>query len=113
MTLTVGGPGITITCTVSRAERSLGAKELPWISPILLTGLKNGQSYNGLRSRQESAGAWQDQPNASRTWTVDTTYRRLVLNEILAGNETSSTKELPARSSCITMGHQWVNLVRA
>jgi len=56
--------------------------------PISLTGLRDGESYAVYVLGKNSAGLWQEQVNASRPWTVDTRYRRLVLNEIMAANET-------------------------
>ena len=88
VTPTVGGPGITHYVYSVNEPNGPWSQERSADIPILLTGLKNGQSYTVYVRGRNSAGAWQDQPNASRTWTVDTTYRRLVLNEILAGNET-------------------------
>jgi hypothetical protein len=76
--------------------------------PISLTGLRNGWSYTVYVRGKNSAGAWQDQPNASRTWTVDTAYRRLVLNEILAGNATFEHEgTCPALVELYYDGHQW------
>ena len=88
-TLSVWGPGVTAY------RYSLNAPEGPWSEersvdmPITLTGLRNGDSYTIYVLGKNSAGVWQEQPNASRTWTVDTAARRLQLSEILAVNETT------------------------
>jgi len=85
-TLTVGGPGIT------HYRYSLNSPTGPWSAelsvdvPIELTALADGQSYTVYVIGKNSAGVWQSesQPSASGTWTVDTSYRRLVINEVLA-----------------------------
>ena len=88
-TLPVWGPGIT------DYRYSLNDPDGPWSEayptevPISLTGLGDGSSYTVYILGKNSAGRWQEQANASRTWTVDTGYRRLVLHEILADNETA------------------------
>jgi len=85
--LTVGGPGIT------HYRYSLNQLNGPWSQetsvqvPIQLTGLQHGDAYTVYILGRNSAGRWQEQPAASRTWTVDTSYRRLVINEVLAVNE--------------------------
>jgi len=86
LVLTVGGPGIT------HYKYSLNDANGPWSAersvdvPILLLGLDNGQSYTVYVLGKNSAGVWQDLPTASHTWTVDVSYRRLVINEVLARN---------------------------
>ncbi len=85
--LTVGGPGIT------DYKYSLNTPDGPWSearsvdAPIELTGLGNGQSYTVYVLGKNSAGRWQEQPNASRTWMVDAASYHLVINEVLAANE--------------------------
>ncbi len=81
--LTVGGPGIT------HYRYSLNNPAGPY-SPdtavdtlISLAGLSDGVSYTVYVMGKDSAGIWQTEPTASRTWTVDTTARRLVINEVL------------------------------
>ncbi|MHC4556310.1 MAG: lamin tail domain-containing protein [Planctomycetota bacterium] len=82
--LTVGGPGIThykyrINNGPWSAEQSIDM-------PIHLTNLINGQFYTVYVIGKNSAGLWQsqDNPTFSRTWTIDTSYSRLVINEVLA-----------------------------
>ncbi|MHC4743225.1 MAG: lamin tail domain-containing protein, partial [Planctomycetota bacterium] len=85
-TLIVGGPGIT------HYKYSVNNPSGPWSSeravslPISLTGLVNGQSYTVYAIGKNSAGVWQsaDEPTVSHTWTVDTSHRVLLINEILA-----------------------------
>ncbi len=56
--------------------------------PIRLTGLTTG-TYTVSAIRKNSQGVWQEESQATTaTWTVDTSYRRLVINEVLAVNET-------------------------
>jgi hypothetical protein len=98
-TLTVGGPGIT------HYKYSINDPNGPWSAEIQLpanpyndsepyygndiidlSGLENGQSYTVYAIGKNSAGVWQSEDDAttSRTWTVDTSYSRLVINEVLA-----------------------------
>lgn len=84
--LTVGGPGIT------HYKYSLNSPSGPWSSEravseaISLTGLVNGQSYTVYAVGRNSAGVWQSEesPTVSHTWTVDTSHRALLINEVLA-----------------------------
>jgi len=84
-TLTVGGPGITHYRYSINDTGSWGG-ELSADMPIELTGLADGQSYTVYVKGKNAAGVWQSDPCyvPSRTWTVDTSYSRLVINEILA-----------------------------
>ncbi len=83
-TLTVGGPGI-----VAYRYR---VNEEPWSAvraitePIHLTALSDGSSFQAAVLAQDLTGRWQDTPTLSRPWTVDSTYRRLHINEVLAAN---------------------------
>ncbi|HEV57805.1 MAG TPA: hypothetical protein ENN87_09980, partial [Phycisphaerales bacterium] len=83
-TLTVGGPGI-----VAYRYR---VNEEPWSAvraiaePIHLTALSDGSSFQVAVFGQDLTGRWQDTPTLSRPWTVDSTYRRLHINEVLAAN---------------------------
>jgi len=86
--LTVGGPGVTHYVYSVNEPNGPWSQEYSVDTPVLLTGLKSGRSYTVYVRGKNSAGAWQNEPHASGTWTVDTAYRRLVLNEILAANET-------------------------
>ena len=99
VTLTVGGPGIThYKYSINDPNGPLSPEiQLP-VNPydpcdpyygndkIVLTGLLDGNSYTVYLIGKNSAGVWQshENPTVSRTWTVDTFYRRLVINEILA-----------------------------
>jgi hypothetical protein len=90
-TLTVGGPAIT-HYRYSINSTSSWSGELPVDVPVELTGLQNGLYYTVYVKGKNSAGLWQSDPCyvASRTWTIDTSYSRLVINEVLAhthGNE--------------------------
>lgn len=91
--LTVGGPGITDYVYSLNDPNGPWSEERPIDTPVELTGLQDGQSYTVYVLGKNSAGRWQEQPNASRTWTVDTSYRRLVINEVLASNETTLEHE--------------------
>ncbi len=84
--LTVGGPGITHYKYCINDPNGPWSGELDVNVPVALTGLPNGNSYTVYAVGKNSADVWQDgnSPTASRTWMVDTSYRRLVINEILA-----------------------------
>jgi len=97
-TLSVGG--LDIDAYKYRVNNGPWSAEVPGpavglgsLPPIVLTGLKNGQSYTVYVVGRNSAGVWQSEssPTASRTWTVDTAYRQIVINEVLAAN-TSALK---------------------
>ncbi|MBC8217687.1 MAG: lamin tail domain-containing protein, partial [Planctomycetes bacterium] len=85
--LTVGGPGIT------HYKYWFGdgpwSRELPVDVPIELTNLTNGESYIVHVIGKNSAGVWQSQsnPTASRAWTVDLSHSSLLINELLAIND--------------------------
>jgi hypothetical protein len=59
--------------------------------PIVLSNLINGRTYTVYVIGKNTAGSWQseDKPTASRTWTVDTSYSKLIINEVLAINSTT------------------------
>ncbi len=60
---------------------------------IRLTGLANG-SYTVSVIRKNSEGVWQEESQpTTATWTVDTSHRQLVINEVLAVNETTYDHE--------------------
>jgi hypothetical protein len=88
-TLTIGGPGITNY--KYRLNSEPWSEELPADTPIVLNNLLNGQTYTVYVIGKNSAGFWQseDEPTASRTWTIDTSYSKLVINEVLAINSTT------------------------
>jgi hypothetical protein len=84
--LAVGGPGIThYRYSLNGVQWS---EERPVDEPIELTNLLNGQSYAVYVTGKDSAGNWQSEenPSASRTWTVDVSYHKLIINEVLATN---------------------------
>ncbi len=99
VSLTVGGPDIYAykyrvndgpwSGEVLRPEALLAGNPKP-LPPITLANLQDGQSYTVCVVGKDSAGVWQseDSPTASRTFAVDTAYRQLVINEIMAVNET-------------------------
>jgi len=61
--------------------------------PIQLTGLTNG-TYTVEVIRKNSMGVWQDANDpATAAWTVDTSFRRLVINEVLAANQSTLDHE--------------------
>ena len=96
-TLTVGGPDLRgykyrvnngpWSAPVLRPEAGLSVTPMP-LPPIVLTGLQNGQSYTVSVIGKNAAGLWQSESSAtiSRTWKIDTSYQRLVINEVLAAN---------------------------
>jgi len=60
---------------------------------IRLSGLTNGV-YTISVIRKNFLGLWQQDSEATTaTWTVDTSYRRLLINEVLAVNETAFDHE--------------------
>lgn len=87
-TLLVGGPGITHYKYSINNPLGPWSEERPVDMPIELTNLINGQSYVVFVTGKNAAGVWQseDNPAISRVWTVDTSYSRLVINEVLAIN---------------------------
>ncbi len=103
-TLTVGGPDIYAykyrinngpwSQEVARPDAGPAGDPTP-LAPIELANLQNGQSYTVYVIGKDSAGVWQDEssPTASRTWTVDTSYRRFVINEVLAVNRSTLARE--------------------
>jgi hypothetical protein len=74
-TLIVGGPGITHY--MYRINNDPWSQEIFVDVPIELTDLQNGQSYTVYVIGKNSAGIWQSQenPSASHTWTIDTSYK--------------------------------------
>ncbi|MBN2592351.1 MAG: lamin tail domain-containing protein [Sedimentisphaerales bacterium] len=87
-TLVVGGPGITHY--KYSLNREFWSEELTVDVPIVLNNLVNGRIYTVYVIGKNTAGSWQseDKLTASRTWTVDTSYSKLVINEVLAINST-------------------------
>ncbi len=70
------------------AGASVTPQPLP---PITLANLSNGQSYTVAVIGEDATGLWQSEssPTVSRTWTIDTSSKRLVINEILAVNQSA------------------------
>lgn len=103
-TLAVGGPDLhgykyrvnngPWSPEVLRPDADLPGDPKPLL-PIELTRLQNGRSYTVSVIGEDSAGVWQSEesPTVSRRWTVDTSYRRLVINEILAVNQSAFDHE--------------------
>jgi hypothetical protein len=82
---TVGGPGITHY--KFRLNDGSFSPEAPISTPIRLVGLANG-TYSLAAVGKNSAGVWQAESNAcTRSWTVNTGLARLLLNEVLAHND--------------------------
>jgi hypothetical protein len=88
-TLIVGGPGITHYKYSLNSEP--WSEELAVDTPIVLNNLINGQTYTVYAIGKNSAGSWQseNQPTVSHTWTIDTSYSKLVINEVMAINSTT------------------------
>jgi len=93
-TLTIGGPGIF--SFIYRVNDEPWSSEIEIWNPlnidatekirsydVELTGLTDGDYTVYVRGRN-FAGEMQTEPTASDTWTVDTSYQRLVINEVLA-----------------------------
>ncbi len=114
--LTVGGPGIThyVYRVIDNDVPGEWSDEIALpidsgnyppdphtiFGVIHLTGLHNGHTYRVDVRGKNSAGLWQGEAyadtgfvvpglldgNPSRTWTIDTAYRRLSIHEVLARN---------------------------
>jgi hypothetical protein len=87
--LTVGGPGITHYKYCINDPNGPWSGEFSVDIPIVLDSLSDGSSYTVYAIGRNSAGVWQSEADAaaSRTWTVDINYSRLVINEILAHSQ--------------------------
>jgi hypothetical protein len=87
----------TFSYTLATAVNLSHADHLDvWVrkpQPIRLTGLANG-TYTVSVIKKNAIGVWQDenQPTTA-TWTVDTSHRRLVINEVLAINDSAFEHE--------------------
>ncbi len=92
-TLTVGGPGITHYKYSVNSPTGPWSAELPISTPIELSGLINGQSYTVYVIGKNSARVWQESPNTSHTWTVDSSYSKLSLSELIADNNSAFEHE--------------------
>jgi len=87
-TLTVGGDGIThYRYKLNGGDYS---PERAVSQDILLDDLPEG-TYTVYVSGGHASGQWQDDtmPTVSRTWTVTSSLSRLVINEVLAKNDTA------------------------
>jgi hypothetical protein len=93
--LTVGGPGITHYKYSLNSPTGPWSEELSVDEPIELNDLLDGNSYTVYAIGKNFAGVWQsqDNPTASKTWTINTSYSELVINELLA-NTTESNPDL-------------------
>jgi len=88
--INVGGPGITHYQYVLNDLNGAWSSETPVSQPIQLTGLVNEQTYTVYAIGKNFAGVWQDPDDAaSVTWTVSNYDVPLVLNEVLAINDTA------------------------
>lgn len=87
-TLYVSGPGIThYKYRVNDAPISA---EIPIDTPISLNNLSDGD-YTVYVVGKNAAGQWQDieAPTVSKTWTANASCSQLLINEILAVNDSS------------------------
>jgi hypothetical protein len=83
-----------------RLDGGAWSAETPIATPISLSGLANGEHYVEVSGRND-AGFYQDDavfgPDAlvtrSRTWTVNTTFASVRLNELLALNQSALAHE--------------------
>ncbi|MFZ0035145.1 MAG: lamin tail domain-containing protein [Sedimentisphaerales bacterium] len=95
-TLTVAGPAITnykYRLMDNGAWAADWSAELEVNIPITLTGLQNGHTYTVYALGKNTEGLWpgdlggiclgDPNGNPSKTWTVNTSYRKLAINEIL------------------------------
>ncbi len=84
-TLTVAGPGVTDY--KYRLNGDTWSSEYPVNTPIELSLLGEGE-YTVEVIGKNFIDQWQSEsaPGTSQTWTIDTTYSRLVINEVLAHN---------------------------
>jgi len=87
-TLTVAGPGITHY--KYRLNDGVLSDAAPVQQPVQLSDLSDGE-YTVYVVGRTAAGVWQDEAEAvaSKTWTVDTSLARLLINEVLAGNRSA------------------------
>ena len=103
-TLTVGGPEIygykyrvnngPWSGEILRPDPELPGTPIQPLAPIELANLADG-TYTVYAIIKNSASAWQSESEAvaCRTWTVDSTYTQLVINEVLAINNSAVEHE--------------------
>ena len=65
---------------------------IPIETKIVLKDLSEGTHFVEVIAK-DSAGRWQKEPTRSRSWTVDSSASRLVINEILADNNIAHEHE--------------------
>ena len=84
--LNIGGVGITDY--MYRVNGSTWSDERPVSLPVSMAGLTAGQSYTVEVIGKSYMGIWQSdtEPTVSETWTIDTEWKHLAINEILAHN---------------------------
>ena len=83
-----------------RLDDKAWSAETPIDSPITLTALAQGSHHVDVIGKND-AGWYQNDPllgtdavvTISRTWTVDSSYKRLVISEVLAVNESAVEHE--------------------
>ena len=87
-TLTIGGPGVV--SYQWRLDGGAWSTETLVTTPIVLTSLASGDHRVEVIGKND-AGVWQstNDPAVSRTWTVNTSFVSIRLNEILARNQTA------------------------
>jgi len=90
-TLSIGGAGITHY--KFRLNDGPWSGEIPVATPISLTGVTNG-TYTACVLGKDVAGLWQNQPTASRTWTVSASAFHVVINEVMAASADGDWIEL-------------------
>jgi len=88
-TLTVDGPGIShyqYQLKDNGVWSGGWSAEYTTDTPIVLTGLQDGHSYTVYTKGRSIDDVWPGDPegNPSHTWTVDTAYSQLMINEVLA-----------------------------
>jgi len=87
-TFNVGGPGID--AYQYQLDGGGWSAEQTVEAPIVLAGLGDAQDHTLEVIGRTSAGVWQNTADAaSNVWHVDTAHRRLLINEVLADNESA------------------------
>lgn len=98
VTLTVGGPGLfgyryrvndgpwSADLDIGNANGLVPGDPAVRTAQIELPELADG-TYTVFAEGRTFAGVWHSTPTASRSWTVDSTLSRLVINEVLADND--------------------------